>query len=111
MPARKLTFDPTGYAPGNKAVFHLEQNGPLGEGEIEQELAPLLHKYHPALDDQSGKLKQQPGVRELVSLGPEFFLTPPDASGVSHFGGIRLPYKVKDAFLAELRANGWQVEE
>lgn len=111
MPSRKLTFDGTGGESGHKATFHLEQSGPIDEGEIERELLPLLYKYHPALDDTSGRLKQQPGVGHLMHSGPEFFLTPPDERGISHFGGLRVPYQVKDAFLSELRANGWDVRE
>jgi hypothetical protein len=111
MPSRKLTFDPTGDEPGNKATFHLEQSGPIGESEIERELLPLLHKYHPALEAATGRLKQQPGISQLRHSGPEFFLTSPDAGGISHFGGLRLPYAVKDAFLSELRATGWEVRE
>jgi hypothetical protein len=111
VPSRKLTYDPSAGGPGGKATFHIEQLGPIGEAEIESELLPLLYKYHPALEDASGRLKQQPGVRELMSIGPEFFLTPPDDRGVSHFGGLRLPYAVKEAFVSELRASGWIVEE
>lgn len=111
MAARKLTYDPTGDDPGNKATFHLEQSGPIGEAEIERELLPFLYKYHPALEEASGRLKRQPGVRELLSHGPEFFLTPPDEGGISHFGGLRLPHDVKEEFLRELREIGWVVQE
>ena len=111
VPSRKLTYDPTDGAPGGKATFHLEQLGSIGEAEIERELLPFLYRYHPALEDTSGRLKQQPGIDRLIHEGPEFFLTPPDERGVSHFGGLRLPFDVKDAFLRDLRAGGWEVKE
>ena len=111
VPSRKLTFDPTFDAPSDKAAFRLEQLGPIGEAEIERELLPYVYRFHPALDDATGRLKQQPGVRELWSQGPEFFLTQPDERGVSHFGGLRVRFAIKDAFITELRAAGWVIEE
>jgi len=74
-------------------------------------LLPLLYRYHPALDDVTGKFKEQPGVRQLMPLGPEFFLSRPDEKGISRFGDVRLPSDVKLAFLEELRASGWVIEE
>ena len=111
MPSRKLTFDPNGIGPADKATFRLEQSGPIGEAEIQGELLPLLYRYHPALEESTGRLKQEPGINRLMGLGPEFFLTSADEGGVSHFGGLRVPHDVKDALLGDLRANGWEVEE
>ena len=91
--------------------FVLEQSGPIGEGEIERELLPFLYRHHPALEESSGRLKPKPGINRLIHSGPSFFLTKPDSGGVSHFGGLRLPPDVKDAFLHDLRSNGWEVEE
>ena len=91
--------------------FVLEQSGPIDEAEIERELLPLLYRHHQALEESSGRLKQEPGINRLRHSGPSFFLTGDDGGGVSHFGGLRLPRHVKDAFLHDLKLNGWEVEE
>src|SRR5574341_1061900 len=111
MASRRLIRDLADSRPDGKVTYRLDPSGPVEEADIERELLPLLYRYHPALDDLSGRLKEQPGIRELVPLGPEFFLTPPDENGISRFGGVRLPADVRAEFLEELRTKGWLVEE
>jgi hypothetical protein len=108
---RRLVRDPSADAGDGKVAFRVELSEGLDEGEVERQLLPLLYKFHPALDDTSGRLKQELGVRALMSKGPDFYLTEPDADGVSHFGGVRIPVQDQQSFLAELRALGWSVLE
>jgi hypothetical protein len=111
MASRRLILDLADSRPDGKATYRLDQSGPIDEGDIARELLPLLYRYHPALDDVTGRLKEEPGVRQLMPLGPEFFLSPPDEMSISRFGGVRLPSEVRRPFLEELRASGWVIEE
>jgi len=111
MASRRLILDVSETRRDEKATYRLDPSGPVDEGDIERELLPLLYKYHPALDDVSGKLKQEPGVRDALALGPEFFLSAPDEEAISRFGGVRLPVATRDAFVRDLRASGWVIEE
>lgn len=79
VPSRKPTYDPTADEPSGMVRFILEQSGPIDEAEIERELLPLLYRHHPALEESSGRLKQEHGVNRLMHSGPSFFLTGPDA--------------------------------
>jgi hypothetical protein len=111
MASRRLIRDLADPRPDGKVTFRLDQSGPIDEGDIERELLPLIYRYHPALDDVTGRLKEEPGVRQLMHLGPEFFLSPPNEMSTSRFGGVRLPEDVRRPFLEELRASGWVIEE
>jgi len=110
MAARRLTCDPGASSDDGKVTFRLDASGSVDEGDIQRELMPVFYKLHPALDDATGRLKQQPDVRALLPLGPEFFLTSPDEHGFSHLGGIRVPVEAKDQFVRELRVLGWVVD-
>jgi hypothetical protein len=111
MASRRLSRGLADSRPDGKVTYRLDASGPVEEGDIEKELLPLLYGHHPALEDLTGRLKEQPGIRELMPLGPEFFLAPPDEKGISRLGGVRLPADVRTEFLDKLRAKGWLIEE
>lgn len=110
MASRRLFCDPDTHTPEGKVTFRLDLSGTVGEGDIQSELLPIFYSLHPALDDESGRLKQQPDLRALLPLGPEFFLTNLDEQGVSHLGGIRIPASSKQQFVRKLLDLGWIVE-
>jgi hypothetical protein len=110
MASRRLFYDPGAHTPDGKVTFRLDLTGAVGEGDIQSELLPIFYSLHPALDNESGRLKQQPDVRSLLPLGPEFVLTNPDEQGDSHLGGIRIPASSTEQFVRKLLALGWIVE-
>lgn len=111
MASRRLIRDSSESRTDGKVTYRLDPTGPIDEGSIEQELLPIVYRHHPALDDVTGRLKQRPGVRDLMVMGPELFLAQADQGGVSLLGGVRLPPSLRAAFLNDLKANGWVIEE
>jgi hypothetical protein len=109
MPIRRLVRDHHEVNTNGKLTYRLPEIE--GEKEIFEELMPLIYKFHPALDDTTGRLKQEPGIPENLLQGPELFLTSPDLDGFSHIGGIRIPENDTKLFLGDLRLLGWIIEE
>lgn len=109
MPTRRLIRDHHADNADGKLTYQLASFE--DEKEIFDELMPLIYKFHPALDETTGRLRQEPGSSGKLLLGPDLFLTDPDSNGFSHIGGIRIPEKDTQLFLDDLRLLGWSVEE
>jgi hypothetical protein len=82
MPSRELTKE---VLPGGRVRFLLHPAGPLPEDELASELTAIVVATDPALDKRNGRLL--PGKR-AADITTSLFLMQPDASGVSHLGGI-----------------------
>lgn len=109
MPIRRLVRDHHAVNSHGKLTYLLPEID--GEKEIFEELMPLIYKFHPALDETTGQIKQEPGIPEELLQGPDLFLTSPDSDGFAHIGGIRIPEISAQLFLADLRLLGWVIEE
>ena len=81
MPSREVQV----HAAGEAVRFVLRRDGEVSETVLEKELLGVLYAADPPLESTSGRLI--PGQR-ASAIQVSLFITDPDASGISHLGGI-----------------------
>ena len=103
MPSRELTRE---VLPDGRVRFSLRPEGPLSEDELSSELTAVAIAADPALDKATGRLLPGRRSTEITTL---LFLAPPDASGISHLGGIECAAEHASAVAALAEKKGYRV--
>jgi len=103
MPSRELTKE---VLSGGRVRFSLHREGPLSEDDLASELTAVVIAADSALDKVSGRLL--PG-RRTEEIATSLFLTEPDASGISHLGGIECAAEQASEVAALAEGKGYRV--
>ena len=111
MPSRSLRRIVEARVPVTEVAFQIEQSGSVSESEIERELLPLIYSLRPERDDTTGRLSRPMSTEDQSKKSVEFFLTQPDAAGLCHIGGLRVPIHLEGNFLRMIQAIGWTIDE
>lgn len=103
MPSRELTKE---VLPDGRVRFSLHPEGALSEDEASSELTAVVIAADPALDKVTGRLL---AGRRSAEITTSLFLTPPDASGISHLGGIECAADQASVVAALAEKKGYRV--